>query len=377
LPPDTSERLEYIPAQVKVVRDVCHKYACGCRIHTATKPGQPLPKSNAGASLLAYIIVAKYLHHLPLHRQEQIWAALGVKISRKTSCGWAAQVAALLFPLYELLKEHVFQSSVLGHDDTGVKVLDPQLNFARVGRLWPHCGDTQHPGVVFHYTQTRGGQEMREFLAGYQGQYLQADAYAAYDRLFLPERGLREIGCWAHARRYVFKAMDTALDLMKLPMLLIHDLYEVEEKARDSSAAERWAARQDRSRPLLNHLHNYFARIRPQVLPKSPAGKAIRYISRQWEALTRFCDDGDIPIDNTRTERALRGVAVGRRNWTFFGSDAGGRTAAILLSFIGSCQLAGVDAYAWFRDVLTRIGHGHPVNRLRELLPHCWSPLSA
>ena len=196
--PDTSERLEYWPAQVKVIQDVCCKYACGCQIHTATKPGQPLPKSNAGASLLAYVIVAKYLYHLPLHRQEQQWASLGVQISRKTSCGWVLQVAALLAPLYLRLKEHVFASKVLGHDDTGVKVLDPQLNFARVGRLWPHVGDAAHPGVVFNYTQTRGGKDMQAFLEGFHGTYVQADAYGAYDRLFTPERGLLEAGCWGH-----------------------------------------------------------------------------------------------------------------------------------------------------------------------------------
>lgn len=374
MPPDTSERLHYIPAQVTVIQDVCHKYACGCQIHTATKPGQPLPKSNADPSLLAQVVVAKYGHHLPLNRQEQMWAALGVELPRQTMCGWVAQVALLMDPVYEQLKQHVFASKVLGHDDIGVKVLDPQLDFTRVGHLWPHCGDAAHPGVVFNYTQTRGGEDMKKFLADYHGTYLQADAYKAYDGLFRPERGLKEVACWAHARRYVFKALDSAAELMQLPMLLIHELYLVEAKARDWLAADRLALRQSRSRPLLANLRSYLQRIQHDVLPKSPAAKAIRYLCNQWDALMRFCDDGDIPIDNNRTERALRGVAVGRRNWTFFGSDTGGQTAAVLLSFVGSCRLAGVDPYAWFSDVLTRIGLGHPVNRIAELLPHCWPP---
>ena len=375
LPPDTSEHYEFIPAQLKVIEEVCLKYACACQIHTATKPAQPLPKSIASASLLAYVITAKYLCHLPLHRQEQMWAAQGIEVSRKTAGGWVGQVAALMRPLYLELKDYVFESKVLGHDDTGVKVLDPALHFARTGRLWPHCGDGEHPGVVFHYTPTRGGEEMKTFLAGYRGEYLQVDAYRAYDGLFTnPERKLREVGCWAHARRYVFKALNADLPRMSLPMLLIHELYQVEERARTLTAAGRLALRQEWSRPILQKLRTYFDRIRDEVLPKSVAARAIRYISNQWEALNRYCEDGDLSIDNNATERSLRGVAVGRRNWTFFGSDAGGETAAVLLSFVGSCRLAKVDAFAWFRDVLTRMAEGHPVNRLRELLPHVWQP---
>lgn len=373
MPPDTSERYEFIPAQLKVVKDICLKYACACQIHTANKPAQPLPKSIADASLLAYVITAKFLFHLPLHRQEQMWAALGVEVSRKTAGGWLGQVAMLLGPLYLQLKQHVFASNILGHDDTGVKVLDPQLNFARTGRLWPHVGDREHPGVIFNYTTTRDAQDMKEFLAGYHGEYLVVDAYQGYDGIFRDQK-IKEVGCWAHARRYVFRAWGSDERYMKLPLLLIHELYQIEETARAFSAADRLALRQRRSKPLMQKLRSYFQRIRDEVLPKSPAARAMRYISNHWQALNRFAEDGDLPLDNNATERALRGVAVGRRNWTFFGSDAGGHTAAVLLSFVASCRVVGVDVYTWFRDVLTRIAQGHPVNRLRELLPHCWSP---
>jgi transposase len=191
---------------MKVVEEVCYKYACQCTVHTATKPAQPLPKSIAGASVLAHVVTAKFLYHLPLHRQEQMWSAQGVTLSRKTMSGWMAQTADLLSPVYDALKQHVFGSHVLGTDDTGVKVLDPNFSFARNGHFWPYCGDRGHPGVVFQYTATRGGKEVAEFLKDYRGRYLQADAYVVYDALYRdPQRGLREVGCLAHCRRYWMK----------------------------------------------------------------------------------------------------------------------------------------------------------------------------
>ena len=375
---DRSERLEVIPAQMKVVEEVCHKYACQCRVHTATKPSQPLPKSIASASVLAQVVTAKFLYHLPLHRQEQMWAAQGVQLSRKTMSGWMAQIAELLAPVYEALKQHVFGSYVLGTDDTGVKVLDPQLPFARKGHFWPYCGDRGHPGIVFQYTPTRGGQEVAKFLKSYRGRYLQADAYAAYDALYRdPQRGLREVGCLAHCRRYWLKALETAQDQVGPVLYLIHRLYQIEGEAREFDTAQRTALRQQRSRPLLTELRAYLDDLRLVALPKSPTGQAIRYTLNQWEALTRFCDDGALAINNNATERALRGIAIGRRNWMFVGSDVGGQTAATLLSFVASCRLAGVDAFTWFRDILTRIARGHTVNRIAELLPHRWQPLPA
>lgn len=374
---DSSEHYEYVPAQLKVIEDVCLKYKCECTIHTATKPAQPLPKSNADASLLAWIVTAKFLYHLPLNRQQQMWDAQGVELSRKTTSGWLANLALLTGPLYEVLKIHVFSSKVLGTDDTSVKVLDRELDFARTGRLWPHCGDAEHPGVIFNYTKTRGAAGALAFLAGFRG-YLQADAYSVYDQLFkLPARGVIEVGCWAHARRYLLKAVDSAKDFAGPALWLVNRLYQVEERARDATAELRRALRQQFARPLLDKIQGHLDRFRFEVLPKSPAADAIRYLTNQWEALNRYCEDGDLSIDNNATERSLRRVAVGRRNWMFFGSDVGGQTAAVLLSFVASCRLVGVDVYTWFRDVLTRIAQGHPVNRLAELLPHCWKPLAA
>src|SRR5215469_16544342 len=373
---ETSERYEYIPAQLKVVEDVCKKYACECTAKTATKPPQPIEKSTAGASLLAQVIVAKTADHLPLNRQEKIFERHGAEISRKTMCDWLAQCAGLLKPLYGKAKEVLFASKVIGTDDTGVKVLDEKLPFARTGRIWPYYGDKDHPVIVYDYTATRQRAGPEEFLKGYRG-HLQADAYGGYDAFFKdPARGLIEVGCWAHARRHYHKALESDQARMGPALLLIAQLYRVEAQARAWSAEERLALRQSESRPVLDKLHEYLLEVQTEVLPKSPEGRAVRYTLNNWTALNRYCEDGDLEIDNNRTERSIRGIAVGRNNWSFFGSDQGGRTGAVLRSFVASCQRVGVDPYAWFKDVLTRIA-AHPFTRLAELLPHNWKSAQA
>ena len=373
---ESSERYEYIPAQLTVIEDVCKKYACDCTVRTATKPPQPIEKSTAGASLLAQVIVAKTAYHLPLHRQEKIFERHGVDISRKTMGGWLAQCADLLHPLYGSAKEVLFQSKVIGTDDTGVKVLDGNLPFARTGRIWPYYGDKDHPVILYDYTATRERAGPEEFLKGYRG-HLQADAYGGYDAFFKdPARGLIEVGCWAHARRYFHKALESDSARMGPALLLMAQLYRVEEQARPLTSVQRLGLRQLRSRRILDQLHDYLLEIQAEVLPKSPEGRAVRYTLKNWTALTRYCEDGDLAIDNNATERAIRGVAVGRNNWVFFGSDRGGKTAAVLRSFVASCQRVGVEPFAWLKDVLSRIAD-HPITRLAELLPHNWAPAKA
>jgi transposase len=374
---ETSERYEYIPASMKVIQDVCLKYACDCTVKTATKPPQPIEKSTAGASLLAQVIVAKWADHQPLHRQEKMFERHGIDISRKTMGGWMAQCAELLDPLYQLMKKELFGSKVIGTDDTSVKVLDRKLPFARIGRIWPYVGDARHPVIVYDYTPTRGRAGPAKFLEGYKG-YLQADAYSVYDAFFKSARGMTEVGCWMHARRYFFKALDTDEPHMGPALHLIARLYAVEERARVLSlpAEQRLALRQRVSKRLLGNLHQYLLELQPEVLPKSPSGAAVRYALNQWEALTRFLEDGELEIDNGATERANRDIALGRGNWTFFGSDTGGKTAAVLRSFVASCKRCGVEPFAWFRDVLSRIP-AHSITRLSELLPANWKPLAS
>lgn len=370
---ESSERYEFIPAQLIVIEDVCKKYACDCTVRTASKPSQPIEKSTAGASLLTQVIVSKYADHLPLHRQGKMFRRHGVELSDQTMCGWMRQCADLLNPLYGKLKSFVLSSKVVGTDDTPVKVLDRSLPHARKGRIWPYVGDRDHPGVVYDYTPTRGRDGPEKFLKGYRG-HLQADAYVVYDSFFAdPARGMVEIGCWAHARRYFYNARENE-PRMRAVLLMIAELYAMENRGRkrEMRGEELRLLREHGSRPVLKKLHDYLLEIQPVVLPKSEAGQAVAYTLNNWTALNRYCEDGDVLIDNNGTERSLRCMAIGRNNWTFFGSDGGGKTAAVLRSFVTSCELVKIDPFAWFRDVLGRIAD-HQVNALDELLPHRWA----
>src|SRR6266478_1438403 len=228
------------------------------------------------------------------------------------------------------MKEVLFQSKVIGTDDTSVKVLDVKLPFARTGRISPYYGDPGHPVILYDYTATRERAGPEEFLKGYRG-YLQADAYSGYDAFFKdPARGLIEVGCWAHARRYFHKALESDQARMGPALLLIAQLYRVEKQARSLGSGERLRLRQLQSQPILEKLRNYLLEIQGEVLPKSPEGRAVRYTLKNWTALTRYGEDGSLEIDNNATERATRSVAAGRNNWLFFGSDQGGVTAAVL-----------------------------------------------
>jgi transposase len=317
---ETSERYEYVPASLTVIEEACLKYACGCTVRTAGKLPQPIETSIAGASLLAHVIVSKMADHLPLHRQEKMFERHGVEISRKTMCGWMAQCAGLLIPLYGAAKQVLFRSKVVGTDDTGVKVLDRKLPFARTGRLWPYVGDAEHPVVLYDYTPTRQRSGPEKFLAGYRG-YLQADAYGGYDAFFKnPERGLIEVGCMAHARRHFRKALDSDQARMGPALLLIAQLYRVEKRARGLAPVDRLEMRKLGARPILDKLHEYLLDIQLEVLPKSPAGRAVRYALKNWSALTRYADDGHLEIDNNRTEQSIRGIAKGSSLCTSFSS---------------------------------------------------------
>lgn len=375
---EVSERYEYIPAQMLVIEDACQKYACQCTVKVAGKPAQPIEKSTAGASLLAQVIVAKVADHLPVHRQAKMFRRFGVEIADQTICGWMRQSAELLDPLYGRLKQFVLASKVVGTDDTPVKVLDRKLPHTRKGRIWPYVGDQDHRAVIYDYTPTRERAGPERFLKPYRG-FLQADAYVAYDSFFTdPSRGLIEVGCWAHARRHVYQALETDRTRMGVVLAYIGRLYALEKQARKSglNSEQLRLLRGQVSQPMLQQLHENLLKIREELLPKSEAAKAVEYILKNWIALSRFASDGDLSIDNNHTERSLRGIAVGRNNWTFFGSDRGGKTMAVLRSFAASCELVKIDPFAWFRDVLARIG-SHSIQRLDELLPHRWAAAQA
>jgi len=372
---EVSERLEYVPASLYVLEEVSRKYACikGCTVVTAEKPMQPIEKGLPGPGLLAHVAVSKYGDHLPLHRQAGMFERQGVELARSTLCDWMGRCAELVRPLYEVMKARVLESKAMQTDDTPVGVLDKERMHTRAGRIWTYVGDAEHPFTVYDYTPTRSRDGPVEFMEDYTG-YLQADAYAGYDVLYGdPERKVTEVACWAHARRKFYDAQGT--DIMRSMVMLayIRLLYDVEREARDLnlSGEDRRALRLAKSVPILDDIKAYMDRERPYVLPKSPEGQAISYTLSNWKALVRYCEDGDLEIDNNGAERSLRGVVLGRKNWLFFGSDAGGRTAAVLTSFVMTCKRLKIDPFAYLRDICDRIS-AHPARRLEELLPDHW-----
>jgi transposase len=340
----------------------------------------PIEKGLAAPGLLAYLIVSKYGDHLPLHRLEHIFERHGIELARSTLCDWAAQSAEALKPLYELMVKRVLESRILHTDDTPVDVLDRRLSETRTGRFWAYLGDAAHPVDVFAYTPNRSRDGPRSFLAKWgQGErrYLQADAFGGYDGIYAGEAGgqVTEVACWAHARRKFHEAQTSDLATSAQALAYIRLLYDVEDRARGQPSAERLRLRQEFAVPRLTQFKAWLEAQQAvrggPALPKSPMGQAIAYAQNQWEALTVYVTDGELDIDNNKSERALRRVAVGRKNWLFCGSDRGGATAAILFSLISTCQRHRVDPLAYLRDVLTRIA-AHPMSRLPDFLPDRW-----
>lgn len=366
---DISEQLEYVPASLFVIQHVTAKYVCPqCRdgIASAAKAASPIDKGLPGPGLLAHVAVSKYADHLPLNRQEKIFHRHGVTLARSTLCDWMQSVADLVRPLVEWMRAEILHSRVIQTDDTPVDVLDRDLGkkSTKTGRLWVYRGDEQHPFVVFDYTPNRGRAGPRDWLGDYRG-YLQCDAYAGYDELFRTRSDLIEVGCWAHARRYFFEAKESEPVRARLALLTIAQLYDVERRAgeqdqrrlaenRPVDLEHRFTLRQTESRQVLDAFHQQLVTWQRDVLPQSPFGKAVQYALNQWAALNRYLDDAALPIDNNASERDLRGVAVGRKNWLFCGSDRGGHTAATILSLITTCPRHGVEPFAYLRDLLTR-----------------------
>jgi transposase len=390
---EVSEQLDYEPAKLTVVEHVRLKYACrACeaqaespQIMTAEKPLMPIEKGLAAPGLLAYLIVSKYSDHLPLYRLEQIFERHGMEISRSTLCDWAAQSAEALKPLYDLMVQRVLESKVIHTDDTPVDVLDRRLSETRTGRFWVYLGDAAHPVDVFAYTPSRSRDGPRSFLAGWgrdERRYLQADAFGGYDGIYAGEAGgqVTEVACWSHARRKFHEAQTSDLATSAQALAYIRLLYDVEDRARGRPSAERLRLRQEFAVPRLTQLKAWLESQEAvhggPVLPKSPMGQAIAYALNQWDALSVYTTDGDLDIDNNQSERALRRVAVGRKNWLFCGSDRGGATAAILFSLISTCQRHQVEPLAYLRDVLTRIA-ALPMSRLPDLLPDRWQPAAS
>jgi transposase len=376
---EITEELEFVPASFLVKEHVRVKYACrSCEegVVIADPPALPIVKGRPGPGLLAHVVTSKYGDHLPLHRQSGIYRRHGVEIHRSTLCDWVRDTSELLRPIAEAMKRRILETGYVNTDDTPVKVHMGKGGPGRTkqGRLWVYLSPELRE-AVYDFTPTRAAEGPQSFLAGFRG-YLQADAYGGYDGLFASGE-VTEVGCLAHARRKFYDALETSPEASSYALALMRGLYDIETNAKEREIEGRDLAhlRQEESRRLLNALLDFLFLEKAEALPQSPLGKAIGYALNQWEALTRYVTDGRLAIDNNAAEHALRDVAVGRSNWIFCGSPAGGRRAAILYSLVKSCKLQGIDPFAYIRDVLERIHH-HPMSRIDELTPRGWKQAS-
>jgi transposase len=372
---DVSEMLEYVPARFKVIRQVRPKLACACceRIVQAEAPSRPIERGIAGPGLLAHVLVSKYCDHLPLYRQSEIYAREGVELERSTLADWVGGTSALLAPLVEALRRHVMSATKLHADDTPVPVLAPGNGKTKTGRLWTYVRDDRPAGnatpaaVWFAYTPDRKGEHPRAHLSKFTGT-LQADGYAGFEQIYEAGR-IREAACWAHVRRKFYDLVAAHKSPIATEALeRIGALYAIEKEIRGRSPEERREVRNERARPLLESLKQWLEATLGKLSRKSDTALAVRYALGRWEALLRYLEDGSIEIDNNAAERALRVVALGRKNYLFAGSDTGGERAAAIYSLIGTAKLNDIDPEAYLRDVLTRIAD-HPVNRIDDLLP--------
>jgi transposase len=372
---DASEMLEYVPSHFKVIRHIRPKLACSrCdKIVQASAPSRPIARGLAGPGLLAHVLVSKYADHLPLYRQSQIFARSGIDLDRSTLADWVGGAHELLAPLVEALADHVLAGTHLHADDTPYPVLAPGTGKTKIARIWTYVRDERSwggeipPGVLFRYTPDRKGMHPRTHLAHFAGA-LHADGYAGFDRLFETGR-IHEIACWAHARRKFFDLHEaTSSPIAKEALDRIGALYGIESEIRGRPPDERKAIRQARAGPLLNDLRAWLLSTTHQLSKKSDAAGAIRYTLSRWEALCRYRDDGRAELDNNAAERALRCIALGRKNHLFAGADTGGERAAGIYSLIGSAKLNDIDPEAYLRYVLERIAE-HPINQITNLLP--------
>ncbi len=351
-----SEKLDYTPSSLFVRRVVRPKYVVRFaskpdELKIAELPPEALPKSKAAPGLVADVVVSKLVDHLLLYRQEHRYARHGMDLSRSTLCGWLAEAAEVLTPLYTRLKARVLAAPVVHTDDTPIPVQDATRDHCRTGRIWAYVSTG---GVVYDATPDRCRDGPLAFLKTFRG-YLQCDAYAGYDEFFRSSCGsVVEVGCWAHARRKFVEAEATSPALAHEAVARIKALYTVEHEAKDLDASARAVLRQQNARPLLDALKDWLDRAHAQVVPKTPIADAIHYARNQWTALTVYTTDGHLAIDNNAAERAIKPFALGRKNWLFFGSDRGGQTLATLASFTATCQLLKLNPWTWLRDTLTR-----------------------
>ena len=377
---DVTETLEVVPRQWKVIQTVREKFTCrSCeKITQPPAPFHVISRARAGASLLAMILYAKFGEHQPLNRQSESYAREGIELDVSTLADWVGTCTASLAPLTELIRQHLLAAERIHADDTTVPVLAKQKTV--IGRLWAYIRDDRPfagpdpPSALFFYSRNRRGEHPDRHLAGYAG-ILQADAYAGFGDLYDAQRQpgpIIEAACWSHSRRKFFELAD----LRKAPLAIeavrhIDAIFAIEREINGATAEQRLAVRKERVNPLVSELEAWMRAERARLSRHTDLAKAIDYMLKRWPAFTRFLDDGRICLSNNAAERALRGIALGRRAWLFAGSDRGGERAAAMYTLITTAKLNGVDPQAWLADVLRRIAD-YPASQLHDLLPWHW-----
>jgi transposase len=382
---DVTQILDYIPGHFEVVRHIRPAFSCR-RCETMAQspmPSLPIERGQAGPGLLAHILVGKYCDHLPLYRQSGIYTRAGVELDRATMAAWVGKVTALAAPLVEAVAGHVMAAEKLHVDDTPVPVLAPGTGTTKTGRLWVYLRDERAfggrgpPAVIYRYSPDRKAEHPRRQLAGFRG-FLQADGYSGFGPLYETANGqpatVTEVACWAHVRRNFYDIhVATNAPIAGEALERIGQLFDIERAAMGRPAAQRQLARQSAAWPLIDALATFFDTSLVKISGRSELAKAIRYARSRWTALTRYLDDGTLEISNNAAERAIRPLALGRKNYLFAGSDAGGERAAAAYTLIETAKLNGLDPEAYLREVIGRIAD-HPINRIAKLLPWNISP---
>ena len=373
---EVTEKLDYIPGRFQVIRQIRPKLACRpCgTVESPSLPSSVIDKGRPTARLVAHVLTAKHLDHLPLYRQEQQYQRSGVTLSRATLASWLGQAEYWLSVLAVACKATLLQGGILHADETPLPVLNPGSGKTDRAYLWVYRSqaDVPHPVVVFDYARNRKGEHPRRFLGDWRG-ILQTDDYGGYDATYRTGQVI-EAACWAHVRRHFYDVNEAAPSPVAQEALLrIAQLYAIEAAIKDDPPERRVQIRTEQSRPLLAAFRAWLETVLPQVAAKSAIAKAIRYALKRWEALLCYCDEGALAIDNNPVERTLRGVAIGRKNFLFVGNDEGGRRAAAIYTLVETCKLNNVEPFAYLCDVLDKLPTW-PHRRLSELLPFNWKP---
>ncbi len=383
---DVSERLDIVPAQFRVIVTRRPKYACrSCEsgIAQTPAPAHLIPGGMPTEATLAHVIVSKYADHLPLYRQAQIYARQGIDLDRSTLAAWVGRAAFELQPVYEALLASLKSSSKLFMDETTAPVLDPGKRKTKTGYFWALARDDRPwggedpPGVAFTYAPGRSGQYAEKILNGFDG-ILQVDGYAGYNRLLKrPAQNVQLAYCWAHARRKLHEVSQTGTTpIADEGLKQIGQLYRIEKDIRGLSPDARCAARQERSRPIIEAFEVWLTANRARVSAKSPIGDALRYIAKYWEGLILFLEDGRVELDSNAVERTIRPIALNRKNALFAGHDAGAQNWAMIAALIETCKLNAIDPHAWLTATLTAIAQGHKQSDIDALLPWNYNGLT-